>query len=205
MEQLEKLLELNVNQFTEKVEGKPYLTWSQAWKEFLKVFPLATYEVKKSENGLPFFGDPAIGYMVYTTVTAGEVTREMWLPVLDSKFKTMKLEQYEYTTKYGTKSVAPMTMFDINKTVMRCLTKNLAMFGLGLYIYAGEDLPDPESDNGSRDKRSNQDVTIKQQILNRLSTLTEEQKQRYRNEIKSGCWDFDSSFLDHLISKYGAK
>ena len=54
----------------------------------------------------------------------------------------MKKTPYTYTTKYGEKSVDAYTMFDINKTIMRCLTKNLAMFGLGIYIYAGEDLPE---------------------------------------------------------------
>ena len=56
----------------------------------------------------------------------------------------MKAAPYEYTTKFGKKTVEAATMFDINKTIMRCLTKNLAMFGLGLYIYAGEDLPESE-------------------------------------------------------------
>jgi NH3-dependent NAD+ synthetase len=51
---------------------------------------------------------------------------------------------YTYTTKYGDKTVEPATTFDINKTLMRCLVKNLAMFGLGIYIYAGEDLPEAE-------------------------------------------------------------
>ena len=49
---------------------------------------------------------------------------------------------YEYDTKYGKKTVKSFTMFDVNKTIMRCLVKNLAMFGLGLYIYSGEDLPE---------------------------------------------------------------
>jgi DNA-directed RNA polymerase subunit RPC12/RpoP len=53
----------------------------------------------------------------------------------------MKALPYKYTTFRGEKTVEAMTMFDVNKTVMRCLVKNLAMFGLGLYIYAGEDLP----------------------------------------------------------------
>jgi len=102
-----------------------YLSWANAWKEFIKVYPTATYCIKKNDNGLSAFGDDKMGFMAYTTVTVGELTHEMWLPILD--FKNLTL-------------VAP-NIFDINKTVMRCLTKNLAMFGLGLYIYAGEDIP----------------------------------------------------------------
>ena len=92
-------------------------------------------------DGRCYFGDEKIGYMVYTTVTAGGLTYEMWLPVMDGANKAMKDEPYTYATKYGDKTVEAMTMFDVNKTVMRCLVKNLSMFGLGLYIYSGEDLP----------------------------------------------------------------
>jgi hypothetical protein len=63
---------------------------------------------------------------------------------MDGANKAMKSSGYTYTTKYGEKSVEPASMFDVNKTIMRCLVKNLAMFGLGLYIYAGEDLPENE-------------------------------------------------------------
>ena len=56
----------------------------------------------------------------------------------------MKCIPYEYDTRAGKKTVEQASMFDVNKTIMRCLVKNLAMFGLGLYIYAGEDLPEVE-------------------------------------------------------------
>ena len=141
-EDFEKLYTLDVSKQVEKKEGLSYLSWAYAWREFKRVYPDAEYTVKKDENGRCYFGDEDIGYMVYTTVTAGNLTYEMWLPVMDSKNKTMKLKPYKYITKYGEKTVAGISMFDINKTVMRCLVKNLAMFGLGLYIYAGEDLPE---------------------------------------------------------------
>jgi hypothetical protein len=60
---------------------------------------------------------------------------------MDGANKSMKKVAYTYQTKYGEKSVEAATTFDINKTIMRCLVKNLAMFGMGIYIYAGEDLP----------------------------------------------------------------
>ena len=118
------------------------MTWSYAWAEFKKIYPDAIYEVKKDECGRCYFGDENIGYMVYTSVTAGGLTYEMWLPVMDNANKSMKLNTYTYQTRSGEKSVEAISMFDINKAVMRCLVKNLAMFGLGLYIYAGEDLPE---------------------------------------------------------------
>lgn len=136
-----ELVQLNVNDYVEKKEGLSYLTWSYAWQEFKKIYPDATYDILRDEQGRPYFGDPDIGYMVYTTVTAGGLTYMMWLPVMDNANKAMKLNSYEYTTKKGTKTVEAISMFDVNKAVMRCLVKNLAMFGLGLYIYAGEDIP----------------------------------------------------------------
>lgn len=159
-ENRDKFVELytkNVNDYVEKKQGLSYLSWSYAWAEFKKIYPDATYEVKKDENGRCYFGDESIGYMVYTSVTAGGLTYEMWLPVMDGANKAMKLNAYTYTVadwqwdevqrkkvKVGDieKSVEAVSMFDINKAVMRCLVKNLAMFGLGLYIYAGEDLPE---------------------------------------------------------------
>jgi hypothetical protein len=89
---------------------------------------------------LPFFESPA-GVMVFTKVTANGLTYEMFLPVMDGANKAMKREGYSYKTKFGPKEVEPFSMFDVNKALMRCLVKNLAMFGLGLYIYSGEDLP----------------------------------------------------------------
>ena len=138
---------INVNEHTEvKDTGSTkltYLSWAWAWAEVKKKFPDATYEIIKFD-GIPYVYDPLTGFMVYTTVTIGGITHEMWLPVMDGNNRAMKAEAYQIQTKYKTITVAPATMFDVNKTIMRCLTKNLAMFGLGLYIYAGEDLPENE-------------------------------------------------------------
>lgn len=141
-EKFQELYSLDVGKYVEKKQGLSYLTWSYAWAEFKKIHPDATYEVNKDELGRCYFGDEQIGYMVYTTVTAGGLSYEMWLPVMDNANKSMKLNAYKYQTRSGEKSVEAISMFDINKAVMRCLVKNLAMFGLGLYIYAGEDLPE---------------------------------------------------------------
>ena len=142
----EELNSLNVNEYTEEREGLTYLTWSYAIQEVLKKYPSMDYKIKKfGEQQLPYVYDKETGYMVFTEVTLEGITREMWLPVMDSKNKAMKNEPYTYETKKGPKTVEPATMFDINKTIMRCLVKNLAMFGLGLYIYSGEDLPEVEA------------------------------------------------------------
>ena len=138
----EEVYKINVNEHTEKKNNLTYLSWAWAWAEFKKAYPDAEYEIKRFENGLPYVYDENTGYMVFTSVTAGDLTYEMWLPVMDGANKAMKKDPYTYTTKYGEKTIESATMFDVNKTIMRCLVKNLAMFGLGLYIYAGEDLPE---------------------------------------------------------------
>lgn len=137
-----KLYGTDVSGRIEEKNGFSYLSWAYAWAEFKKVYPNCYYEIKKNENGIPYFGNEEAGYMVYTMVTAGGIVHEMWLPVLDGANMAMKLSEQTITTQKGERRVAGMTMFDVNKAIMRCLTKNLAMFGLGLFIYAGEDYPE---------------------------------------------------------------
>lgn len=143
--------ELNVNEHTEKKKTGSteltYLSWAWAFESALAICPDLDYEILTFENNLPYVFDSKTGYMVFTTVTIKGKTRTMWLPVMDNNNNAMKDEPYSITYKNGSKKVVnAATMFDINKTIMRCLVKNLAMFGLGLYIYAGEDLPSPEAD-----------------------------------------------------------
>lgn len=143
-EMFEKLSHIDVGDKTDKKNGLTYLSWAWAWQEFKKVCPDATYEIKKftNSNGEQtfYFEDGDFGVMVWTSVTANGLTYDMWLPVMDSANKPMKRTEYENKGK----TIAPCSMFDINKTIMRCLVKNIAMFGLGLYIYAGEDLPEEQ-------------------------------------------------------------
>lgn len=139
------LNDINVNGHTEDRNGLTYLSWAWAYAEVKKIYPDMQYEVVKF-NGLPYAFDELTGYMVYTKVTIEGITHEMWLPVMDSNNKAMKAFPYEYETKSGKRTVQAATMFDINKTIMRCLTKNLAMHGLGLYIFSGEDLPEAEKE-----------------------------------------------------------
>ena len=157
-----------------------YLSWPWAWAEVKRRYPDAHYTIWRDEKGLPFSFDPATGYMVFTTVTIDGISHEMWLPVMDGANRAMRNVAYKYNVKnpkfkyaklnaqtgkymddYGReqpqffeKTVEAATMTDINKTIMRCLVKNLAMFGLGLYIYAGEDLPEGEKTDGQEESNA---------------------------------------------------
>lgn len=136
----EKLSAINVNEHVEKKKDLSYLSWAWAWSEVKRACPDARYKMGETEY------DEALGFMCHTTVTIEDETLEMWLPVMDGANKSMKKTSYTYSTRFGEKTVEAATTFDINKTMMRCLVKNLAMFGLGLYIFAGEDLPEDISE-----------------------------------------------------------
>lgn len=202
-----KLYEVNVNDYTEKKNNLSYLSWAYAWAEAKKRFPNLTYKIHLfGEKQLPYVYDENTGYMVFTEITIDGLTHSMWLPVMDSSNKAMKNKPYTYDTRYKKEIVVePATMFDINKTIMRCLVKNLAMFGLGLYIYAGEDLPEVQIQEENKntldieivdllvseiEKYNGQAEKIKQGILTKykvkeLSELTEAQASQAINKLKS--------------------
>ena len=145
-----ELYEIDVRDKVEQKNGLNYLSWAYAWAEVKKIDENASYEIKQFENNLPYVYDEHTGYMVFTTMTIKGITHSMFLPVMDGANKTMLAYEYTYKVKKKEKdgsvsiiekTVQPATMFDINKTLMRCLTKNIAMFGLGLKLYQGEDLP----------------------------------------------------------------
>ena len=144
----ETLSSVDVNKYTEQKNSLTYLPWSFAWSEVKKRYPKASYEVLETDY------DEVLGFMCHTKVTIEDDTLPMWLPVMDGANKAMKKTPYTYKTKYGNKSVDAATTFDINKTIMRCLVKNIAMFGLGIYIYAKEDNPIPNDlDPKTEDKK----------------------------------------------------
>ena len=152
MSTFDKLSAINVNERTEKKQGLTYLSWAWAWAEFSKACPDATYEVWRDVDGNPFTYSATLGYMVYVSVITDGVTHTMWLPVMDGANKAQRDEDYEYEVRSGTKHCKAATMFDINTAIMRCLVKCLAMFGLGLYIYSGEDLPEASKEEAELKK-----------------------------------------------------
>lgn len=119
-----ELLKLNVNEHTEKKAGLTYLSWAWAWQEALKADPTVNFMVHMFD-GKPYMNINGSG-MVWVTVTMFGKAMTCFLPVMD----------------YKNKCIADPDAFEVNKTIMRCLTKALALHGLGLYIYSGEDLPE---------------------------------------------------------------
>lgn len=127
------LLKINVNDHTEKKNGLTYLSWAWAWAEVLKLDPQANYEVLmfpdwENPNHLLPYQHLGNSHMVWVKVTVFGKSMTQQLPILD----------------YRNKCIPEPNAFEVNTSIMRCLTKGIAMHGLGLYIYAGEDLPESD-------------------------------------------------------------
>jgi len=127
-EAINKLLSTNVNNHTEKKNNLTYLSWAWAWAEALKADEDAVYKVEMF--GDKCFMDVNGTAMVFVTVTMFRKSVTCQLPVMD----------------YRNKAIPNPDAFAVNTAIMRCMTKALSLHGLGLYIYAGEDLPEGESD-----------------------------------------------------------
>lgn len=125
----EKLSAINVSGKTEKKNGLTYLSWAYAWGELCKVYPTATYKVHERDTQwgpCNYFTDGRTAW-VKVSVTIGDLTHTEMLPIMDYRNKSIPLDK--------------VTSCDANKAIQRCITKAVARFGLGLYVYAGEDLP----------------------------------------------------------------
>lgn len=125
-----ELYGVNVNGHTEKKNNLTYLSWAWAWGEIKKRHPDATYTVYENADGWNYHTDGRTCW-VKTGVTVNGIEHIEYLPVMDYKNKSISIEN--------------VTSFDVNKAIQRSLTKACARHGLGLYIYAGEDLPEEEA------------------------------------------------------------
>jgi len=133
------LLKINVNDHTEKKNNLTYLSWAWAWAEVLKHDPEATwvchtYGQPGSEEPCMRIGKTA---MVHVSVTIKGLRRECMLPVMDHR----------------NKAIQDPDAFAVNTAIMRCMTKAISMHGLGLYIYAGEDLPEQDESDRAAQRR----------------------------------------------------
>lgn len=139
---MSELLKINVSEHTEKKNGLTYLSWAWAWAEVLKLDPDATWEAVEF-NGFPASFAPDGSALVKTIVTIKGKAKSCWLPVMNHRNQAIKNPD----------------AFNINTAIVRCLTKCISMHGLGLYIYAGEDLPE-------------EDVPLSQKEVKRMGGLS---------------------------------
>lgn len=127
----ETLSKINVNENKSKKNNLDYLSWAWAWSELKKAYPKATSKVYEQENGINYWTDGKTAW-VKVGVIVEELEHIEYLPIMDFKNKSIP--------------VGNVTSTDVNKAIQRGLTKAIARHGLGLYIYAGEDLPE-ETEN----------------------------------------------------------
>ena len=121
------LNKINCNVHTEKKNGLTYLSWAWAWQKVKENYPDASYTIYEDANGIPYFTDAKTCW-VKTGVTINGLEHIEYLPIMDFKNQSIPYER--------------VTSMDMNKAIQRSLTKCCARHGLGLYIYAGEDLPE---------------------------------------------------------------
>ena len=122
---------INCNEHTEKKNGLTYLSWAWAWQIVKQNFPDANYTVYENPDGWNYHTDGKTCWVRTGVTIAGQEHIE-YLPVMDSRNRSIPFDA--------------VTSFDVNKAIQRSLTKACARHGLGLYIYAGEDLPDAADD-----------------------------------------------------------
>ena len=182
---------INVNDKTEKKNGLTYLSWAWAWGEIKKRYPDANYTIYENADGLNYHTD-GMTCWVKTGVTVAGIEHIEYLPVMDHRNKSIP--------------VNAVTSFDVNKAIQRSLTKACARHGLGLYIYAGEDLP--EGDDAQPEPAQNPTIqgpsmATQEQIEYLTANATEEQCLAMMSKYGAGLERLTYATAEKLIAKLG--
>jgi len=162
---INKLLALDVSKHVEKKNNLSYLSWAHAWAEALKADPGATFHVETFQRAdattVPYM--EINGYaMVWVRVTIFGKEMTCFLPVMNSKNDPIKIAGRKYKDKYGNEKIEEIDSFNVNTAIMRCMAKALALHGLGLNIYAGEDLPmAEEEEEPKKEETKKEDPVVK--------------------------------------------
>lgn len=153
---------INCNEHIEKKNGLSYLAWAWAWQIVKKNFPDAFYTIYEDKDGIPYFTDGRTCW-VKTGVTIQGLEHREYLPIMDFRNQAIPLEK--------------VTSTDMNKAIQRSLTKCCARHGLGLYIYAGEDLPEgAEQPQPAQPSQPSQAVQNRRQATGRGRQAVQQQK-----------------------------
>lgn len=176
-----RLLKLDVSRYTEKKQNLTYLSWSHAWAQALNIDPTANFNVAIFDNK-PYVEINGTA-MVWVNVTMEGRTRTCWLPVMNAQNKPISFEGRTYKDRNGNTQHEKIDAFNVNTAIMRCLVKCLGMFGLGLNIYAGEDLPlsleddEPPKEEKKEEKVEKPKAKAKEEVKEtKPAELTEQEK-----------------------------
>lgn len=164
-ENFENLYNIDLKKYIEKdYKGLSYLSWATAYKIAMEKDPTMTYQVYTDTDGLPFFSRGNVHFVKTRIVMFGEI-KEMMLPVMDNKHN----------------AVTEPNSRQINDNIMRCLVKNLAMFGLGLSLYIKEDLQEiiAEDKKDKKEKKIIQEqILTKDKMISKLTDLPKDKMLR---------------------------
>lgn len=160
---------ININPHVEQdYKGLSYLSWATAYKLAMDKDPAMNYEIVQDNDGMPFFSRGDV-HIVKTKVTMFGETKEMFLPIMDNKHN----------------AVAKPNSRQVNDNIMRCLAKNIAMFGIGLPLYVGEDLAQFKDDVSNNKSKKTTETEFKKAIdmINALAN-TEEKSEKVFDMIE---------------------
>ncbi|EFS22856.1 DUF1071 domain-containing protein [Fusobacterium necrophorum] len=167
IEKFNECYTLDINmQVEQDYKGLNYLSWASAYKLAMEQDPTLSYEIAQDQDGLPFFSRGDV-HIVKTKVTMFGETKEMFLPIMDNKHN----------------AVSKPNARQVNDNIMRCLAKNIAMFGIGLPLYVGEDLAQFKT-------------TSKEEI---------EKMEKLRKEITRSLEEADDELLEKMLNYYSKK
>lgn len=164
-----ELYGININPHVEQdYKGLSYLSWATAYKLAMDKDPAMNYEIVQDNDGMPFFSRGDV-HIVKTKVTMFGETKEMFLPIMDNKHN----------------AVAKPNSRQVNDNIMRCLAKNIAMFGIGLPLYVGEDLAQFKDDASNNKSKKTTETEFKKAIdmINALA-VTEEKSEKVFDMIE---------------------
>lgn len=181
----EVLNAIDCNEHVEKKNDLSYLSWAWAWQIVKKNYPDAFYTIYENASGLFYHTDGKTCW-VKTGVTINGLEHIEYLPVMDFKNKSIPLNE--------------VTSFDVNKAIQRSLTKAVARHGLGLYIYAGEDLPEE-----AKMQKAEKESAMEDQAVNEMMAATSnEEIKKVWNKYPQYTGDKNGRFYKATI-EMGAK
>lgn len=181
----EVLNAIDCNEHVEKKNGLSYLSWAWAWQIVKKNYPDSFYTIYENASGL-FYHTDGNTCWVKTGVTINGLEHIEYLPVMDFKNKSIPLNA--------------VTSFDVNKAIQRSLTKAVARHGLGLYIYAGEDLPEE-----AKMQKAEKESAMEDQAVNEMMAATSnEEIKKVWNKYPQYTGDKNGRFYKATI-EMGAK
>jgi phage protein len=161
-ENFENLYNIDLKKYIEKdYKNLSYLSWATAYKIAMEKDPTMTYQVYTDTDGLPFFSRGNVHFVKTRIVMFGEI-KEMMLPVMDNKHN----------------AVTEPNSRQINDNIMRCLVKNLAMFGLGLSLYIKEDLQEIIAEDKKEKKIIQEQILTKDKMISKLTDLPKDKMLR---------------------------